>query len=70
VTYLTDIHLLGAAQLTSEMVISCVLPQTLEGGDALAWMYGFRRGYHMENFLSFVHLACLHISLRNIGECI
>jgi len=36
-----------------------------------AWMHNFRRlvtrwEYHIENFLGFVHLACLHILLRNI----
>ena len=36
-----------------------------------AWMHNFRRlvtrwEYHIENFLGFVHLACLQISLRNI----
>ena len=34
-----------------------------------AWMHNFRRlvtrwEYHIENFLGFVHLACLHILLR------
>ena len=36
-----------------------------------AWMHNFRRlvtrwEYHIENFLGFVHLACLHILLRNL----
>lgn len=36
-----------------------------------AWMHNFRRlvtrwEYHIENFLGFVHLACLHILLRNV----
>ncbi len=36
-----------------------------------AWMHNFRRlvtrwEYHIENFLGFVHLACLQILLRNI----
>jgi transposase len=34
-----------------------------------AWMHNFRRlvnrwQYHIENFLGFVHLACLHMMLR------
>ncbi len=34
-----------------------------------AWMHNFRRlvtrwEYHIENFLGFVHLACLHMLLR------
>jgi len=36
-----------------------------------AWMHNFRRlvtrwEYHIENFLGFVHLACLHIMLRHL----
>ena len=36
-----------------------------------AWMHNFRRlvnrwEYHIENFLGFVHLACLHIFLRHL----
>lgn len=36
-----------------------------------AWMHNFRRlvtrwEYHIENFLGFAHLACLHILLRNL----
>ncbi|HEY3615649.1 MAG TPA: IS5 family transposase [Candidatus Sulfotelmatobacter sp.] len=36
-----------------------------------AWMHNFRRlvirwEYHIENFLGFVHLACLHLLLRHI----
>jgi len=35
-----------------------------------AWMHNYRRlvtrwEYHVENFLGFVHLACLHILLRH-----
>jgi len=37
----------------------------------LAWMHTFRRlvtrwEYHIENFLGFVHLACLHLLLRHL----
>jgi transposase len=37
-----------------------------------AWMHNFRRlvtrwEYHIENFLGFVHLACLHLLLRHIA---
>jgi transposase len=36
-----------------------------------AWMHNFRRlvtrwEYHIENFLGFVHLACLHMLLRHL----
>jgi transposase len=36
-----------------------------------AWMHNFRRlvtrwEYHIENFLGFVHLACLHLLLRHL----
>jgi len=36
-----------------------------------AWMHNFRRlvtrwEYHIENFLGFVHLACLHMMLRHL----
>ena len=36
-----------------------------------AWMHNFRRlvtrwEYHIENFLGFVHLACMHIMLRHL----
>jgi transposase len=36
-----------------------------------AWMHNFRRlvtrwEYHIENFLGFVHLACLHMFLRHL----
>jgi transposase len=36
-----------------------------------AWMHNFRRlvtrwEYHVENFLGFVHLACLHMLLRHL----
>ena len=36
-----------------------------------AWMHSFRRlltrwEYHVENFLGFVHLACLHMLLRHL----
>jgi transposase len=36
-----------------------------------AWMQNFRRlvtrwEYHIENFLGFVHLACLHMMLRHL----
>jgi transposase len=36
-----------------------------------AWMHSFRRlvtrwEYHVENFLGFVHLACLHLLLRHL----
>jgi len=36
-----------------------------------AWMHSFRRlvtrwEYHIENFLGFVHLACLHLLLRHL----
>lgn len=36
-----------------------------------AWMHNFRRlvtrwDYHIENFLGFVHLACLHMLLRHL----
>ena len=36
-----------------------------------AWMHTFRRlvtrwEYHIENFLGFVHLTCLHIMLRHL----
>ncbi len=36
-----------------------------------AWMHNFRRlvtrwEYHIENFLGFVHLACLHLMLRHL----
>jgi transposase len=36
-----------------------------------AWMHTFRRlvtrwEYHIENFLGFVHLACLHMMLRHL----
>ncbi|MGA7316021.1 MAG: transposase [Silvibacterium sp.] len=35
------------------------------------WMHNFRRlltrwEYHIENFLGFVHLACLHMLLRHL----
>ena len=37
-----------------------------------AWMHSFRRlvtrwEYHVENFLGFVHLACLHMLLRHLA---
>jgi transposase len=37
-----------------------------------AWMHNFRRlvtrwEYHIENFLGFVHLACLQMLMRHIG---
>ena len=37
-----------------------------------AWMDNFRRlvtrwEYHVENFLGFVHLACMHLLLREIA---
>jgi transposase len=36
-----------------------------------AWMHKFRRlvvrwEYHIENFLGFVHLACLHLMLNHL----
>ena len=36
-----------------------------------AWMHNFRRlvtrwEYHIENFLGFLHLACLHLMLRHL----
>jgi transposase len=36
-----------------------------------AWMHNFRRlvtrwEYHIENFLGFVHLACLHLLIRHL----
>jgi transposase len=36
-----------------------------------AWMHNFRRlvtrwEYHIENFLGFVHLACLHMMFRHL----
>ena len=36
-----------------------------------AWMHNFRRlvtrwEYHIENFLGFVHLACLHMLLKHL----
>jgi transposase len=36
-----------------------------------AWMHNFRRlvtrlEYHIENFLGFVHLACLHMMLKHL----
>ena len=36
-----------------------------------AWIHKFRRlvvrwEYHIENFLGFVHLACLHLLLRHL----
>jgi transposase len=38
-----------------------------------AWMHNFRRlvtrwEYHIENFLGFVHLACLHLLLRHLWD--
>jgi transposase len=38
-----------------------------------AWMHNFRRlvtrwEYHIENFLNFVHLACLHMMLRHLSD--
>ena len=40
-------------------------------GRLFAWMHHFRRlvtrwEYHIENFLGFVQLACLHILLRHL----
>ncbi len=39
-----------------------------------AWMHYFRHlvtrwEYHIENFLGFVHLACLYLLLRHLSDC-
>ena len=39
-----------------------------------AWLHHFRRlvtrwEYHIENFLGFVQLACLHLLLRYLRDC-